>query len=292
MPSPRKVVDTDLSFLMNPAFSLPCVTGALLSLLLAEDPALAQNASQAPVQTLILATVQDSTPAMRSDGQKIIMPRPGYRAELVQQAARQCNATATFTLAPWQRALYLVENNAVDGVFVASYTAERAAYAVYPLKSGSPDPTKAIKGYTYSLFVRVDVPMSWDGRNVGGRDRRVLVERGSAGVGIAKRLGLDPIEIAGTDKMLPMLAEKRAGGIIGIDLNVEAELAKRPDLAASIKELKPPLEAKLGYVIFSKSFYAKQKDLVECFWSALGRIRITPAYLELVKSYSNGTQGE
>jgi len=243
-------------------------------------------------RTLLLATVPDSSPAVLTDGQHVMTDRPGYRAELLQQAARQCKATVRFTLAPWQRVLYMVEHGEADGAFASSYTAERAAYGVYPMKDGVPDPAKAVKGYAYSLFVHSGSAMTWDGKTVGGQDKRVVVERGSVGADVARNVGLEPFEIGTTDKLVRMVAEKHVGGVVGIASNIRAEIKGSPDLAGRVKELTPPLGAKFGYVMFSKSFHAEQKELVDCFWNAIGELRATTAYKEMVKSYTNGKPGE
>jgi hypothetical protein len=43
-----------------------------------------------------------------------------------------------------------------------------------------------------------------------------------------------------------------------------------------------------GYVMSGQPCFAAHRERVECFWSALGDIRSTPAYRELVKSYNHG----
>lgn len=243
-------------------------------------------------RTITLATVLDSSAAVRTDGQQVMNDRPGYRAELLQQAASLCKARVRFTLAPWQRALYMVEHGDADGAFATSFSTERSAYGVFPMKDGVPDPAKAVKGYAYSLFVHSGSSITWDGKSVGGLDKRVVVERGSVGADVARNAGLEPVEIGTTDKLVRMVAEKRVGGLVGIGSNIRAELKAQPELAGSIRELTPPLEEKFGYVMFSRRFYAGQKELAECFWSAIGELRTTPAYREMVRSYTGGKPGE
>lgn len=97
---------------------------------------LASAAPAVPQRSMVLASVTDSSPAMQSDGQQLLRERPGYRAELIMQAAQLCDTRVSFELMPWNRALNLVERGGADGAFAASYTAERAAYAAYPMRNG------------------------------------------------------------------------------------------------------------------------------------------------------------
>lgn len=244
---------------------------------------------EADAQTrVMLATIPESIPAVRPDGTISTPDRPGFRVEVLRAAGKACGATVEFFPAPWQRVLESVKTGAVDGGFSASWSEERAAYGVFPMKNGAPDPALAMKGYTYSLFVHPQSPLSWDGQAISGSNRKVIVERGSAGIAIAKKFGLEPVEASGYANMVKMLAEKRAGGLVAVDVHVERVLADNPQLAAKIKELEPALESKHGYLMFGKAFYQTNKSLADCLWKNIGEIRAKPAYKDLVRSYNNG----
>lgn len=238
---------------------------------------------------ITLATIPESIPAVRPDGSLNPNERPGFRVEVLRSAAKACGINVNFLPVPWQRALEMVRTGAVDGAFSASWSQERASFGAFPLRNGAPDPTKAMKGYTYNLYVHPDSRLNWDGRAVAsGGGRKVIVERGSAAVELAARLGLEPIPVAGYANMVRMLIERRADGLIGIDAHVEQQLAENPRLAPGVKEIRPPLEARHGYVMFSRNFHTAHTSLAECFWKALADIRSKPAYRELVKSYQDG----
>lgn len=252
----------------------------------------AAQASTAQVR-VTLATIPESIPAIRPDGSQNSNERPGFRVEVLRAAGKTCGTTVNFMPVPWQRALELVKSGSVDGAFSASWSPERAAFGAFPLRNGVIDPTKAMKGYTYNLYVHPGSRLTWDGKAVstnGGR--KVIVERGSAGAELATRLGLEAVPVSGYLNMVRMLAERRADGLIGIDVHVEKQLAESPPLAASVKEVTPPLEARHGYVMFSKAFHTAHTALAECMWGALADIRSKPAYRELVKSYQNGEFAE
>ena len=246
-------------------------------------------ASPVAAQTrMSLVTIPESIPAVRPDGSISTPDRPGFRVEVLRAAGKSCNATVSFVPAPWQRAMELVKSGTVDGAFSASWSEERETFGAFPVKNGTPDPAKAMKGYSYSLFVHPDSKLRWDGKAVTGSERKVIVERGSAGIALATRLGLEPVEASGYANMVRMLVEKRAQGLVAVDVHVDRVLADDPRLGSSVKELQPALEAKHGYVMFGKPYYQANKALVECFWKSLAEIRAKPAYKELVRSYNNG----
>ncbi|GAA5172016.1 hypothetical protein GCM10025770_37610 [Viridibacterium curvum] len=237
---------------------------------------------------MTLATIPESIPAMTTDGTMTNPDRPGFRVEILRSAGNQCGVSVNFVTAPWRRVLEQVKTEAVDGAFSASWSAERAQYGVFPLKGGVPDPARAMKGYSYILYLHPESKLSWNGRTVEGSNRKVIVERGAAGVDIAIKLGLEPLENTGYATMLRMLARRRAEGLIAIESHVNEILAANPELVAEVKAQQPPLESLYGYVMFNKGFYQANTALVECFWKALGDIRSKPAYRELVKSYNDG----
>ncbi|MBX9633658.1 MAG: transporter substrate-binding domain-containing protein [Magnetospirillum sp.] len=230
-------------------------------------------------------TTSKSTPELRVTDRGLAAVRPGYQAELIVEAGRRCGADIEFQFVPWQRALLLVKNGGADGAFSSSYDDERAAYAAYPMADGKPDSSRALKGYSYSLYAQRDGGPNWDGRSIGGADRIVAVERGSSIIPRITELGLSYVEVADNLTMLRMVAGKRVGAAAMITSVADAMLADSQDLAASVTKREPMIESKFGYVMLSKSFYASHQGVAECFWTAIREIRATPQHAELIRSY-------
>jgi len=63
----------------------------------------------------------------------------------------------------WTRGLELIKTGLADGITDASYNDERAAYAVYPMKAGKPDPDKMLRLIEYSLYKNKNSTITWDG---------------------------------------------------------------------------------------------------------------------------------
>ena len=248
------------------------------------------GATAAEPVPMVLATTPKYTDEIRVVDGNLATARPGHHAELMQDAGKRCGAAITFRFLPWQRALLEVRNGDIDGAFSASYDPERATYGAYPLADGKPDPSRALKGYSYSLYVRHDSGLNWDGRTVGGAELPIAVERGASIIPRVRDLGLASVEIADNTTMLRMVA---GGGRVAaaalITPAADAILDKTPELRATVVKLEPPLEDKFGYVMLSKPFQGRHPALAECFWTMLRDIRQTPEHAERVKSYQAET---
>lgn len=241
------------------------------------------SAEQLSPVKMMLATTPEHTAELRVEDGQLAQPRPGHRAELMIKAARQCGAEIEFLFVPWQRALLMVKHGDADGAFSSSFSQERAEYAVYPMADNGPDTTKALKGYSYSLYVLHGSNMGWDGTAIS-EPAGVALERGSAAIALAESLKLPFVEVADNQTMLRMLAGGRIAAAIGITSDVDAVLAGTPDLAG-IKKVTPALDSRFGYAMVSKPFYAAHGEVAECFWSAIRDIRTSAEHKALVQSY-------
>ena len=61
-----------------------------------------------------------------------------------------------------------------DGIIHASYNDERAAYAVYPMKAGRPNPAKKIDLTEYCLYKNKNSTITWDGKQFSGIDGDIV----------------------------------------------------------------------------------------------------------------------
>jgi len=234
---------------------------------------------------MVLLTTPKHTDEMRSvDG--ILAPnRPGHQAELILEAGKRCGAAVEFRFVPWQRALLLVKNGDADGVFSSSYDAERASYGAYPMAGDKPDVTRALKSYSYSLYVPLDSTVAWDNGPAAGPRPTIAVERGSSVIPRLTELGLSYVEVSDNATMLRMVAGKRVAAAAIITSIADRLLGESRDLATAIRKREPAIEEKFGYVMLSKHFQARHNNVAECFWTSIRDIRATAEYTDLVRSY-------
>lgn len=240
-------------------------------------------AATAPVRLVLVSTPKHNAEMRVVDGR--LEDRPGHQIDLLREAGKRCGAAVEFQFFPWQRALLMVEHGEADGAFSSSYDPQRTIYGVYPMADGKPDASRALKGYSYSLYVPRDSGPTWDGRAVVGADGKVVVERGASVIPRVGELGLSYVEVADNETMLRMVAGKRVAAAAVMTAAADTLLAELPELAAAVTKREPPLEEKFGYVMLSKTFYASHPDVAECFWMAIRDIRATPQHAELVRSY-------
>jgi len=72
---------------------------------------------------------------------------------------------------------------------------------------------------------------------------------------------------------------------VAIEDNVQPILDRYPDLAQLIVQLQPPIQKRVGYVMFSKIFYKDHRQLVECFWSTSAQLRQTEWFKSMRATY-------
>ena len=199
----------------------------------------------------------------------------------------QCDADIeiNFIFAPWSRALQLVKYGDVAAAFISSYKVERTEYGVYPLKDGDPDESRAFKRYAYNAYVRKgskNETLLKEGKIQG---LRVAAERGASIIPVLKKRGAKIHDVAKFLSMLRLVATGNIDAAVGIDTSLDPILHQQPDLAALIKKVEPPIQKKVGYIMFSKIFYAKHGALVECFWSRSAQLRDTEWFKTMRATY-------
>jgi polar amino acid transport system substrate-binding protein len=231
--------------------------------------------------SMVLGTV-GSGPGERiniSHGQ-LLEEHPGWFIELSQRAANKCGADIDFAFMPWARVLKQVENGALAGGFNSSYRPEREAYGKYPMLNGKPDERRASKHYGYYAYARHGTDKLPPLANLS-----VVVERGASIIPELKKRGAVIREAASYTSMLRVLAGRRVTLAVGIGRNLDPIIRRDFELSTKVKKLKPALLKKVGYVMFSKKFYASHGSIAECFWETSAQLRETPWFMDLQESY-------
>ena len=235
--------------------------------------------------SMVFATTNSSNERVTIANGELLAKRPGWFVELSRRAAGDCGAKLDFVFMPWPRALQKVERGEVQAAFNSSYKADRAKYGAYPLNGGAPDESRASKKLIYVAYVMR-----------GSSNQALAVEDKLQGLTIAaerqasiipelKKRGASVYEVANDLTMLRMVANGRVDAAVGIEDNVQPILDQSPDLAQQIIKLQPPLQKRVGYVMFSKVFYTDHRELVECFWSTSAQLRQTEWFKSMRATY-------
>lgn len=233
---------------------------------------------------LLLGLGDQATPPYKMGDADLPANRPGLAVELLQQAARQCDITLQFKLLPGTRLLKELENGGLDAAGLLSYTPERADYAAYPMQNGRLNEASRLATLSYVLYARAGHKLQWDGKTLLGLSRQVGTNLGWSVNQDLARLGI-PAEAASS--VAQNFLKLQAGRI---DAYVTHEPLGDSYLAShgmqDIVKLQPAVVAKAYYLLFSRSFAARNPVASRCMWQQIsaGRDRLyqqrLPAYLD------------
>ncbi|MDF1793881.1 MAG: transporter substrate-binding domain-containing protein [Thalassobaculaceae bacterium] len=246
-----------------------------------------------PTLTFVYET-RANPPRYFGEGTAINWDRPGLTLELLKELGRRQKINIQFERYPWNRGLYLVETGEVDGIFHASYKAEREKIGVYPKTAeGAVDPTRAIFVQSYALHVLQGSPVSWDGKTISGLgDGAVGATAGYSIVGDLEAQGLK-VE---TGKIQEINLNKLVAGRIAAYAELEnmaaAAIAANPAAYAGVVKLEPPLVSKPYYLLLSHAFVARDPALADAVFDTIAAINTDPGFQKLIAAYAAGSKSQ
>lgn len=202
-------------------------------------------------------------------GSGTVVPKylPGATIEMLQEADRHFSAfSIRFFRSPWKRCLEELKKGQMDGA-VGSFALTRADFMVYPMQEGLPDPTRSI-GHHASCFV-----------TLAGRDSPLLNQSKKWVVAIPRaysindkvaELGLNIHQTDSAEQALFLLKQGRVDASVAL-CNL-AGMINETYQRQGLKVHSPPITVKTGYFMVTKSYYQKNKPLVEQVWHYLGQL--------------------
>jgi polar amino acid transport system substrate-binding protein len=208
----------------------------------------------------------------------------GLNNRLVKLAAAQSGVAVDLQALPWKRCLADVAAGRVAGVLGASYTDERAAYAVYPTTaSGELDATRRIRFDGYSFYRLKGSAPTWDGKSFSKLAGPIGVQLGYAIASDLKKMGVPVDESAGDARAhMAKLAQGQQSLIALLTYEGNA-LLMEPEFAGVVEAVQPAFSQKPYFVIFNKAYYHDNQKTVEALWAAMAVVRESPAFKQLVR---------
>ena len=229
--------------------------------------------------------VKPNPPYYLGSGTEIDWERPGIVVELFKSLEDNLDVEIHFVRNPWQRGLNMLAANEVDGVFNASFKAERMEIGVYPMRDGQVDTSRRTFTNAYYFYKLADSPVEWDGNTFGNLDGQVGAVTGYAIVGSLEEMGVDVFEGANQLDNLRMLAQGRLAGVAGIGTMNDMYLEEYPDELSGIVQVEIPLAQKEYYLIFSHQFIREHPQLAQDIWDEIGRLRESGEYDKIANKY-------
>lgn len=216
----------------------------------------------------------------------VLKDRPGLTLLLLQMVEKQVGSKIEVVPLPWKRCLEEVKAGTMDAVFKISFSAARQAeLGNYPMADDKPDANRRILVDSYSLYRLKGAAVEWDGTvlkavgNVGAQSGFSVVDQ-------LKGLGAKVDDsVRSADDNLKKLV---AGRIVALALQTEEgdiSVDANPEFKGKVERIKPFLVEKPYYLIFSKQFSAKNPDHTKEVWDAIGRVRESAEYKNVVKGF-------
>lgn len=258
----------------------------LLAAAVAAWPAAADSPPGAPSGPVVHLAYEEKPNPPRYYGSSLTTDwaRPGLTLELLRMVGTTLAVRFEFRRMPWKRALYLLEQGDIDGLFHASFKEDRMAIARYPMADGRPDASRAVFTQSYLFYARESSGVRWDGATLRGVETPIGAERGYSIVDDLERLGYTVDAEKDQRLNLAKLVAGRIDAYAGLEGMTGAIL--RSGDYPTIVALAPPIVTKPYFLVFSHAFYDEDTALAERIWDAIGRLSNSPAFEALIPRYA------
>ncbi len=185
----------------------------------------------------------------------------------------------------WSRGLEMIKVGLADGIIDASYTDDRAAFAVYPMKTGEPDPAKMLRVINYVLYKNKNSTITWDGAKFAGIDGNIVSVTSYVIVSDLRKMGVAVQEEPNITWIMKNLAIGEFKSAALPSDRADQVLAENSALKTNIIKFEKPLKRKEYYLIFSKKFYNERTELAKAIWHAIEDYRSTDEYHRLRQEF-------
>jgi len=214
----------------------------------------------------------------------------GVAYEIMNEVTTQLGVNILIKRYPWKRCLKHLKDGSIDGVMGASYLKERADFGHYPqTNTGNVDYGRIIYSNVYWLYTN-DENVAWDGETL------VLPGGGVVGTGLGyssaellRKLGVEVLEAYSPSTLASILMSQRAAVIAGYAKQIEPHFERYRHRAGihsdSIRKLEIPLAEDKMFLLVSKQFYRKHKQIAERVWNVFGDIHKDGRYQDIFNSY-------
>lgn len=227
----------------------------------------------APVDACVVNiayNVIESPPYYVGDGDKI-PDNPGATIELINMAAQQIQCKIQWQRLPLKRILVDLERNVIDATLALSYSAERAAFATYPMKDGLPDARLSVWTLSYNFYARQGTTLKWDGKQFNRAAQGVGANSGYSINKDLAALGIATEEAPGELNNLRKLVANRIEVYAGQDVTVDP-LREQPEFR-DIEKLSPPIVSKDYFLVFSRDYGARSGKTVARLWKHIAELK-------------------
>lgn len=211
--------------------------------------------------------------------------KPGITLELLKSLEDKLNIEISFKRLPWLRGLEEVRKNKIEGIFHASYNADRTKIGVYPTKSGKPDESRKIMSQSYFLYKKKDSQLSWDGTKMANLEGSIGAIHGYAIVKHLQEKGIAVESVSSQWSNLMKLSSGRIAGLAGIENMIDSQIKANPAEFENIIKVYPQLTTKSYFLMLSHQFVKENPILSEAIWDELKEMRTNGEFDKIANKY-------
>lgn len=182
---------------------------------------------------------------------------------------------------PWMRCQIEAQAGEIDGLIAASFTKERTEWGVYPtIQNGKLDRDKRMHTDSFYVYVRKDSKIDFK------KNTFLNLGQNEIGVQLGYSVGHDLKEMGysvhssftSAFDLLKQLNLKTLNVAILQNHETKRTLVQHPELSKQIKRINEPFKVKDQYVLFTKTFYAKNEATVKAIWKSIAKARQSKRY--------------
>jgi len=213
---------------------------------------------------------KEDFPSLIGNKAELEKVKPGVAVEVLHAVGKKLGINIVVNRVPWKRALELeLNNNKVDGLFLASYKKEREAFGAYPMKDGQVDKNRKFSTVTYVFYKLKNSEVKYDGNELKNFNGKIGSPRGYSIVEDLQKKGYTVDESDSTLTDMKKLSLGRVGVVVALELTGDHILEKNPNLSNVIEKITTPLTTKGYYFMLSHQFVKDNPALAEKFWTEI-----------------------
>ncbi len=235
-----------------------------------------------------LVWVTDDTPGgnyIIGGGTSFQQEKPGIEIELYKMVGERLGLDIQFKRLPWKMCLQQIELNQVEGVFPASFKAQRMEIGVYPMKDGNVDSTRKTRDNAYFLYKLKSSQLSWDGQTFSNHTGIIAAPLGWAIVEDLKKMNVNVKEVPIHKASPDLIVLNRVEGFVCLESVFDGYIKRDLQKYQDIIKVLPVIWEKPYYLMLSKSFVEENPALAQKIWDTIFQIKQSEEFEALVDKY-------
>jgi polar amino acid transport system substrate-binding protein len=203
---------------------------------------------------------------------------------LIRMAAEQAGLQIKYEALPLPKCVEEMKAGNIQGSSAMGFTPQNQEFAVFPKKGSDMDSSKAVATARSSVYRLKASKADWNGKTFSNINQPILFAKGNSVITEKLKALKVPFndDTLHFQKNLMKMISGQGDLVIGLQLEGHIRMAE-PEFAGKIEELPTPFTEAHYFLSFSKKYYETNAAQVENLWTAISKMKSTPAYLAAIK---------